>query len=143
VTERVPSDHEDVTTHRVSVDRVGRSNRPTVSLPDGLDVAVGEVIRLSLGGQRYYAQVEASIDEAPVLKHAADNRRLARERDGENRLAEWATEVGAIESTVHLDVVTPGYAYGLREPGARVVYTATDRPDDSLADIAWDLDSLD
>jgi hypothetical protein len=37
-------------------------------------------------------------------------------------------------------VLTEGYAYGLREPGKRVVYEPVERPDSSLADIAESLE---
>jgi len=36
--------------------------------------------------------------------------------------------------------VTPGFQYGLRRPGERVVYTALDPPASSLSDIARDVD---
>ncbi|MFC7057968.1 DUF7112 family protein [Halovenus salina] len=39
------------------------------------------------------------------------------------------------------DVLRTGYAYGLRRPGERVVYSPPEQPDSSLTDIARDLDS--
>ncbi|WP_226022083.1 DUF7112 family protein [Halomicrobium salinisoli] len=139
--DRLPSDHEAVETHRVTVASVGRTDRPRVELPDDLDVNEGDVVRLVLDGEEYHARVDAALDGSLVVSHVADNARLAREGDGENRLAEWVdgSEV-ALGGSAHLDVVTTGYKYGLREPGTRVVYSATDAPDSSLADIASDLD---
>jgi len=46
----------------------------------------------------------------------------------------------AFGDSVHFDVVTEGHKYGLRSPGNRAVYTATDGPDSSLADIARSLE---
>ncbi len=140
VADRLPSDHEAVETRRVEVASVGRTDRPRIELPADLDVAAGDVIECVLDGEQYHARVETTLDGEPMLQHAADNRRLAREGDGENRLVEWFADSDcAIGGSVHLDVVTAGYTYGLRTPGSRVVYTATDSPDDSLASIADDL----
>jgi len=141
VPDRVPSDHATVETHRVPLESVGRTDRPQVRLPDGLDLSDGEVVRLALDGDTAHALVETDLDGDRVVRHAGDNPRVAREREPPDRLAEWV-EDGTVSTggTVHLDVVTAGHAYGLRTPGERVVYTATDGPDASLADIAGELD---
>ena len=139
--DRLPSDHEAVETHRVGISRVGRTDRPRVELPEDIDVAAGDVIECVLDGEGFYARVETTIEGQPMVQHAADNRRLARETEGENRLVEWFADSDcSLEGSVHLDIVTAGHTYGLRTPGSRVVYTATDTPDDSLASIAEDLD---
>lgn len=141
MSERVPSDHDAVDTHRVHIEAVGRTGRPRVVLPDGVDLRDGDTITLALDGDDYEARVETSLDGDRTVTHVADNRRLARERDGENRLAEWVAQAGvSVDGSAHLDVVTEGHQYGLRTPGKRVVYTATDAPDSSLSDIASDLD---
>ena len=140
MSERVPSDHDAVDTHRVHIEAVGRTGRPRVVLPDGVDLRDGDTITLALDGDDYEARVETSLDGDRTVTHVADNRRLARERDGENRLAEWVAQAGvSVDGSAHLDVVTEGHQYGLRTPGKRVVYTATDAPDSSLSDIASDL----
>lgn len=139
--DRVPSDHATVETHRVPVESVGRTDRPRVVLPDAVSLAEGDVVRFALDGDRYHAAVDTNLDGDCVVSHVADNARLARERDGENRLAEWLADADvALGGTAHLDVLTEGEEYGLRTPGKRVVYTATGGPDSSLADIANDLD---
>jgi hypothetical protein len=141
MSERVPSDHDAVDTHRVPVEAVGRTGRPRVVLPDGVGLSDGDVVTLALDGDNYEAHVETTLDGTLTVTHVADNRRLARERDGENRLAEWVADgTVSVGGSAHLDVVTEGHQYGLRTPGARVVYTATDAPDSSLSDIASDLD---
>lgn len=138
--DRLPSDHEAVETRRVTVGRVGRTDRPRIELPDGLDVSAGDVIECVLDGTGYYATIETTLDGSPMVQHVADNRRLARENGGQNRLVEWfAASDCSLDGSVHLDIVTPGHTYGLRTPGQRVVYSATDTPDDSLSSIAENL----
>ena len=140
--DRVPSDHETVETHRVPVKSVGRTDRPRVVLPEELAFNDGDTVRLALDGDRYHAVVETNLDGEPVLSHVADNRRLARERDGTNHLAEWVADSDvSLGGSAHLDVVTDGTEYVLRTPGKRVVYTATGGPDSSLSDIAQNLDT--
>ncbi|GCF14116.1 hypothetical protein Harman_20510 [Haloarcula mannanilytica] len=140
--DRVPSDHETIETHRVPVESVGRTDRPRVVLPTALDLTDGDTVRLALDGDQYHAVVETNLDSEPVISHVADNRRLARERDGTNRLAEWIADSDvSLGGSAHLDVVTDGTEYGLRTPGKRVVYAATDGPDSSLSDIARNLDN--
>ena len=141
MSERVPSDHDAVDTHRVPVEAVGRTGRPRVVLPDEVGLDDGDVVTLALDGDDYESRVETTLDGDLTVTHVADNRRLARERDGANRLVEWvADSTVSVGGSVHLDVVTAGHQYGLRTPGTRVVYTATDAPDSSLSDIASDLD---
>jgi hypothetical protein len=141
VSDRVPSDHDAVDTHRVPIEAVGRTGRPRVVLPGTLDVADGSTVTLSLDGDDFYATVGTTIEGDLGITHAADNRRLAREREGENRLAEWVEQAAvSLGGSAHLDVVTAGHHYGLRTPGTRAVYTATDAPDSSLSDIASDLE---
>lgn len=139
--DRVPSDHDAVETHRVSIERIGRTDRPRVVLPADLGLEDGDVVRFALGGDQYHALVETDLDGDLVVNHVADNSRLARERDGEDRLAAWveAADV-SLGGSAHLDVVTAGHEYGLRTPGSRVVYTTTERPSSSLSDIAENLD---
>jgi len=141
VADRIASDHESMTTFRAPLETVGRTDRVKVVLPPELDVVVDDVLELILDGTSYFARVESTLEADCVLRRATDNRRQAREADGENRLAAWVDDADVrVGGTVHLDVVTPGHAYGLRTPGTRVVYEATDPPADSLADIAADLD---
>lgn len=134
--ERIPSDHPSVTTHRARVARYGGTRRPCVRLPDAVDAEEGALLRLVLDGDERHARVEADA-RGRLLAGAYDNRRLAREREGTNRLVDWLRasdrDPGA---SVLLDEVDPGDLYGLRAPGDRAVYEAARGPDDSLASIA-------
>lgn len=142
MSERVPSDHDAVATRRVHLATVGRTNRLRVPLPDGLEVAVGEVVRLSLEGQTTHAQGTESLAGDADFRDAFDNQRLARtEGEGEDRLQPWFGTVGlSAGDPLLVDTVTPAFKYGLRRPGERVVYEAIDPPDTSLVDIARELD---
>lgn len=138
----LPSDHAVVNSHRAHVEGMGRTRRPRVPVPDGVDVAVGDIIRLSLEGQTYHSQATEALDGDVDIRGAFGNARLARTPDeGENRFPAWIESVGlGVGDPVLVDVVTPGYKLGLRRPGERVVYEGTDPPSSSLSDIARNLD---
>ena len=104
MSDRVPSDHDAVDTHRVAIEAVGRTGRPRVVLPEDTGLTDGDVATFALDGDDYEARVETSLDGDFVVTHVADNRRLARERDGENRLAEWV----ASGDVVHRETVVDG-----------------------------------
>jgi hypothetical protein len=136
VPERVPSDHPSVTTYRTHLRRSGGTRRPCLRLPADVAAEAGDIVRLVLDGDECHAPV-TSDTKGLVVRSAHDNRRMARERDGENRLVEWATAVGRDPNdAVELDEVEPGTLYGLRVPGVRAVYSATETPRDSLSAIA-------
>ncbi len=137
MTERIPSDHATVDSHRVHVETVGRTSRPRIPLPDSLDHGDGEVLYLSLEGVEAHAQVTTTLRDEPGLEGAYPDAQLARTGDGENRLVEWVDRHGlGAGDPLLFDVVTAGYQYGLRRPGERVVYDAVQAPDDDLSDIA-------
>jgi hypothetical protein len=136
VAERVPSDHASVTTYRAHLQRSGGTRRPCLRLPDGVAAADGDVVRLVLDGTEYHATV-TSDTKGRVVRGAYDNRRMARDREGANRLVEWADSVDrGPGDAVELDEVVAGTLYGVRVPGVRTVYTATETPRDSLRSIA-------
>lgn len=133
----VPSDAVDSV--RATLDRAGRTDRPKVTLPDEDRDRFprDEVVKLVLDGTTRHARVERAIDDTLELRGAYANPRQAREGDGENHLPAWVDDAGLdFERTVHVDVVEAGALYGLRAPGERAVYEVPDSPDESLADIA-------
>ncbi len=142
MTERLPSDHDAVESHRTHLESVGRTSRRRVPLPSALDVTADDVLRLSLAGEDTHAAVTETLDGGLAITGAFANARLARSADeGDDQLDAWLDEQGlGPGDPVFVDVVTPGYAFGLRRPGDRVVYTAREPPADSLADIARDLE---
>ncbi len=140
MTDRVPSDHPVVDSHRVELSAVGSTNRPQLVLPAVLSCDAGDLVWLSLAGTGTHAEVVPTLSGETAVRAAYANRKLTRDRTGEDLLGSWLDERGfGPGTTLVLDVLTEGYAYGLREPGARVVYDPVDRPDSSLADIAESL----
>jgi len=143
VTDRVPSDHESVRSIRATLDRVGRTDRLKVTVPpeNGDVLPVEAVVRIVLDGRTYHSLVDEDFDGNPELPGAFDSPSLARGTDGTDRLAEWVDSAGlSAGDSVLLDVVTPGFKYGIRQPGRRTVYEATAAPDDSLSSIASDIE---
>jgi hypothetical protein len=140
VSERVPSDHAAVTNFRATLARSGGTRRPCLRLPDDAAVEAGDVVRLLLDGTSTHARVESDARGA-LVRGAYDNERLTRDPpDGENRLVEWCrTHDRAPDDAVELDELDPGFCYGLREPGDRLVYDVPRRPNESLQDIASSL----
>lgn len=137
---RVASDA--VPTHGATLVRSGGTRRPCLRLPDDVDLAAGDIVRLVLDGTEYHARVGEDA-RGRLVRGAYDNRRLAREdgREGENRLVEWVDGIDrGPGDSVEFDVVTAGDRYGLRVPGRRAVYTVSRTPKDSLASIAESLD---
>jgi len=141
VTDSIPSDHAAVDSYRVELESVGRTRRPQLPLPAAVDCEVGDVVDLTVFGDRLYAAVVSNLAGESTVQGAFANRRLARAQEGENLLRAALDERGfGPGTTLVFDVVTEGHAYGLREPGSRVVYEAADPPNSSLADIARSLD---
>lgn len=140
--DRVPSDHDTVETHRVSLATVGRTDRYRIELPETLDLAPEETVRLSFGGTEAHARLSESLDGTLELRGAFDNARVARDPEtGTDRLAAWIDDSGlGAGRSLLLDVLVAGAHYGLRLPGDRVVYTVREPPADSLSDIARGLD---
>jgi len=101
----------------------------------------GDVVVLSLEGETVYAEVTAGLDGDSTVQSGARTRQAAGTRDGDNELRSWLDSHGIEKGdALVLDVLRTGYAYGLRRPGERVVYSPPDPPDSSLADIAKNLD---
>jgi hypothetical protein len=128
-----------VETVRASIEQAGALNRPKVVVPEG--TMPEGVVRVEAGNTTYHADVQVGLDDEVEIRGLYENARLARERDGQNRLSEWVDEkdLEAGRSAL-VDIVVDGEQYGLRAPGEDAVYRVTDSPDDSLASIAEDVD---
>lgn len=141
--DHVSSDHPTVSTVDATLTRQGRTDRPKVVLStaaaEDAELVAGEVVRLVLDGDECRAlPSRPTTDDGLEIGGAYDTPAQARDPgSGPNRLTEWVREAGLdFGRTVHLDVVEPGFRYGLRAPGGRVTYETTGTPDDSLAAIA-------
>lgn len=141
MSDSVPSDHPSVDSHRIELAAVGSTGRPQLLCPSPLDCASGDFVRLTIDGTTTHAAVVSTLAGDTAVREAYANRSLARTGEGRDILGEWlaATDNGPGDTLV-LDVLTEGYAYGLREPGQRVVYEPVEEPDSSLVDIAESLD---
>jgi len=142
VTDRVPSDNPSVDSYGVTLDSVGSTNRPQLVLPTELCCERGDFVRLVTDEDRAHAEVVSALDGSHAIRAAYSDRAAARHGDGPDLLGCWLDEhdVGPGDTLV-IDVLTEGYAYGLREPGDRVIYEPPRRPDASLSDIAESLEA--
>lgn len=138
--DRVAADNPSVETLRARLAAAGATGRPRIAVPGEAveSFPVGEVVRLVLGGRTRFARIDRALDDSIEIRGAYDNRRQARETDGENRLVEWAEREGAdVGRSVLLDVVEVGELYGIRRPGTNAVYELPEtNRDDSLSAIA-------
>lgn len=137
--DRISSENPAVETLRARVARHGGSGK-RLDLPEG-SLPEDEVVRLVVDGATYHAQVKDGFADGPHLSGAYETPHLARERSGTNHLREWLDRVDRpVDGSVLVDVIEPGFAYGLREPGEEAVYEAVERPKESLAEIARNLE---
>lgn len=128
---------------RATVTRSGGPRSRLLRLPDAVDAAPGDIVRVSVddGGETTdgFARVDADANGC-YLAGVYANRRLARtDGEGEDLLAPLlaARDPG---SSLVVDTLDPGGHYGVRRPGERVVYAVPERRDDSLASIAEQFD---
>lgn len=139
--------HESLTSVVGTVDRAGGTRRLEVRLPTDGEVSfpVGDVVRVVVDGSEYRARVDHRADGTPVFRGAYDTPRLARDPGGaDNRLGEWVDREGLEAGrSVHVDVIEPEFAYGLRAPGTDATYQSRGQPDDGLANIAASLQEND
>lgn len=137
--DRISSENPAVETLRARVERHGarrkRLDLPTSSLPEG------EILRFVIDANTYYAVVHGGFGDDPHISGAYETPDMARQESGANRLNEWlANTERPVGGSVLVDVIEPDFAYGLREPGKETVYEAVEKPKESLANIARDLE---
>jgi hypothetical protein len=142
--DRIAHDHPTVETVAATVSRDGPTRRVMVTVTAELAVEPGDLVRLVIDGTEYRAPVEDEGNGVLGIRHAARSPSEARAPgEADNALLEWLEEQGFdIGGTLHLDVVEPGFRYGLRGPGESAVYQ-TGKPDDSLAAIARQVEETD
>lgn len=137
--DRIPSDHRSITTVRASIVRRGATNRPAIELPDDAadSFPAGDVVRIVLDGDEQHGRIEDRMGDL-VIPGVYDAPEFARQPgEASNRLVEWHDQTNlSFGQSVKIDVIEQGFKYGVRKPGDRTVYDATESPDDSLASIA-------
>lgn len=137
--DRISSENPAVETLRAQVARHGarrkRLDLPAEALPED------EPLRFVIEGTTYYAVVQGGFGDDPHISGAYETPDMAREGSGTNHLEEWLKTVDRpVGGSVLVDIIEPEFAYGLREPGEEVVYEAVEKPKDSLANIARNLE---
>lgn len=142
--DRVTSDNPSVETVDATLERYGGTRRLQVVAPADAREKFpeeGEIVRLVVDDNEYRARVGETNDGRAAFRGAYDTPSLARSRDGTNHLREWLASTDLdVGRTIHVDIVVPDFKYGVRAPGETARYTATEKPNRSLADIARDLD---
>jgi hypothetical protein len=124
--------------------RAGGTSRLEVRLPapEADDFTAGEVVRVVLDGTEYHAELDRNPGGEPVIRGVYDSPSLARDPGGADvRLPAWVDDHDLDAGrTVHVDVVEPGFKYGIRAPGESASYEAAAPPSSSLTDIAKSLE---
>ena len=143
--DRISSDHASIPTVRATLVQSGALDRPKIEIPDDESDSFpdAELVRVVADDTEYRARVESPLTgEGREIRGLYETPRLARNPDeGENHLGAWVESAGVeFDQSVLVDVIEAGFKYGLRAPGQRTVYEATESPDDDLADIANKLD---
>ena len=139
MTQRVSSDTTE--TVRATLTQAGATNRANIEIAgDNEDVfPADEIVRLVMDDTEYRARIERPLTgDGRLIRGVYDTPRLVRNPgEGENRLSEWFKQSNrSFGQSVLIDVVEEGFKYGVRQPGSRAVYEATESPNESLADIA-------
>lgn len=141
MTDRVRHDSASVQTVDGHVIRRGRSGRMAVELPDEAALSSESVVRLLLDETEYkMVPHEPFRGSGLEIRGAYGTAESARNPgSAHNQLDEWIQSHGLEPGrTVHLDIITEGFRYGLRAPGEEAIYPAG-RPPTGLQDIAEDL----
>ncbi|EFW92242.1 hypothetical protein ZOD2009_12215 [Haladaptatus paucihalophilus DX253] len=143
MTQRVSSDTTE--TVRATLAQAGATNRANIEIPadDEDSFPADELVRVVMDDTEYRARIERPLTgDGRLIRGVYDTPRLARNPgEGENRLSEWFADSNrSFGQSVLIDVVEEGFKYGIREPGSRAVYEATEAPTESLADIARQVD---
>lgn len=139
MTQRVSSDTTE--TVRATLAQAGATNRTNVEISgdDAEAFPADELVRIVIDDTEYRARIERPLTgDGRLIRGVYDTPRLARNPgEGDNRLTEWFAESNrSFGQSILIDVVEAGFKYGIREPGSRAVYEATEAPNGSLADIA-------
>ncbi len=143
--DRVQSDHPSVRTVRGTLAETPSGSRIELPEDDRESFPVDEVVRIVHDGDERFAAIERALTGETVISGIYDSPRFAREPgSGTDRFPAWVEGHGIrAGGSVLVDVVEPGFLYGLREPGESAVYTAREPPSESLSAIAADLEERD
>ena len=118
--------------------RHGPRGRLAVELPDSTTLSTDDVLRCTIAGTERFVRPTTVAGGAVRFTGAYEAPSIARSPGGDDDyLRAWLDQADLDAGrTVHVDVIEPGFKYGLRAPGETAVYDATESPDDDLASIA-------
>ena len=140
--DRIASDHPSIESTRVRVTRHGGRGR-RIDVPAGI-LPEETVVRIVLDERTRFGRTVAppTGDGRWVTGVYSSPKQARNPGNADNLLELWLDDHGTrTGGSLLLDTVEAGYAYGLREPGTRIVYQSVDRPADSLAAIARSLET--
>jgi hypothetical protein len=141
--ERVSSEHPSVRTVRSTCAETATGIRLDIPADDRDAFVPDEVVHVDLDGSERFARVERALTgeelSIPAIYETPDQVRDP--GTGPNRLQEWVDEHDIrTGGSVLIDVVEPEFLYGLRAPGETNYYDAREPPNESLSDIAKQLE---
>lgn len=133
-----------VTTVTGTLARAGGTRRQELRLPaeTAVEFPADDVVRVVVDGTEHHTELQRNADGEPVIRGAYETPSLARDPGGAtDAFAAWV-EDRDLEAgrSVHVDVVEPGFKYGIRAPGESATYETHEPPSSSLTDIAKSLD---
>lgn len=135
---------ETVPTVTGTLARAGGTSRLELRLPADAaeEFPTGDVVRVVVDGSECHTQLSENASGQPVIRGAYPTPTLARDPVvADDALAAWVDDHGLEAGrSVHVDVVEPGFKYGVRAPGESATYEAAEPPSSSLTDIAESLD---
>lgn len=138
--ERVPHDHPTIETLEATLRRRGRTTGPVVRVEAHPLEEVATPVRLLMDGSQYWTIFEVR-DRGIEIRYVSETESALADQPPElNALVDWVEDAGlTFGRSLHLDVVEPGFKYGLRAPGESAIY-GSGRPDSSLSEIAQNLE---
>ncbi len=141
--DRLSSEHPSVETIRASHASTPSGTEVHVPAENADSFPTDEVVRVALDGDQGFAHVKRALTgDHRTIRGVYETPAHARDPSGAtDRLTPWleATAIPA-GGSVLVDVVEPGFLYGLRKPGTTAYYDAIEPPKRSLQDIAKGLD---
>ncbi|GAB7019608.1 DUF7112 family protein [Halostagnicola bangensis] len=141
--DRLSSDHPSIRTVRATLSETTTGVRLEIPGEESDGFSVDELVRITIEGTERFAQIERALtgDELTIegVYETAEGARDPRE--GTDILPDWCGDHTVRDGgSVLIDIIEPGFAYGLRSPGETNYYDASEPPKSSLSDIANDIE---
>lgn len=141
--DRLSSEHSSVRAVRATIADATTGKRVEIPAAETEGFPTDEVVRIDLDETERFARIERPLTgDGRVIDGVYGRSDAAREPGtGTDRLPDWCSDHEVRDGgSVFVDVIEPGFAYGLRGPGETNYYDAAEPPKRSLSDIANDLE---